>query len=284
MQESIIYGLECPISVLSENIEGSYLNRALEILEYAKICRIGENNKTVTFIHRRFQEYFLVKNILEQGKTIKADKYKDIVNNIGMRDALVLYCEVVEENEAKKIAEYCWEIIKRNIVYANNIWETGCCELVNTLYFISEAFRNRKSAIIGFKKDLEQLINNNISKDTDFIVLRTLTKSMVLCDQNYLQSIVLKVFELKSRWLNDIVMENSRAIKKLDTEIEIQFITYFLGQIYILYMKLEYIHGFSHGQQTDIGKEDVAIFDQVLRTVLCDIHMVAVFYKIVFSE
>lgn len=230
MQESEIYGLECPAAALFEGEEEQYRRKELKLLEYAKICRIGGKDEVVSFVHRRFQEFFVVESIIEQEQNIDYEDYESIVNNSGMRDALVLYCEVAEEEKAKEIARFCWDVIRKNSDHTQNILEDESMKLVNTLYFMTEAFRNRKNAIAEFKEAFEGLIGEKLNKDTDFVILLAFVNSMVLFDQEYLQQMVLKVFELKNRWLNDVVMQNCRVINRLDNRIETQFAAYF-GQM-----------------------------------------------------
>ena len=228
MQESPICGLECPITALYQMEEDEqYWKKALKVLEYAKICRFGGKDETISFVHRRFQEFFLVENIIERGKDIEYEEYKDIVNNASMRDALVLYCEVIEEEKAKEIAKFCWNIVQQNYTYTKNILEIGSLELVNVLYFMAEAFRNRKDVIADFKTEFEQLIDKILSEDSDFVVLLACTNCMVLFEQEYLQKMVLKVFRLKNRWLNDVIIQNCRIFSQLDSPIETQFTYYF---------------------------------------------------------
>lgn len=231
MQESPACGLECPITALSQMGEDEqYWRKVLKILEYAKICRYGGRDETVSFVHRRFQEFFLVENIIERGRDIEYEEYKDIVNNASMRDALVLYCEVTAEEKAKEIARFCWTIIQQNYTYTKNILEKGSLEFVNVLYFMAEAFRNRKDVIAEFKMEFQQLIDNILSEDSDFVVLLACTNCMVLFEQEYLQEMVLKVFRLKNRWLNDVIVQNCRIFNQLDSPMETQFIYYF-GQM-----------------------------------------------------
>lgn len=227
MQDSTDYGLEYPTATLFQGRDAQYWRKATRMLEYAKICRFGGSEETVTFVHRRFQEFFLVENIIENGQNIAYEHYESIVRNSGMRDALVLYCEVAEEEKAKEIAGFCWKTIKNNFIHTGNICEKGCMELVNTLYFMAESFRSRKSAIAEFEKELESLIEDNLNKNTDFVVLLAFANSMVLFDQKYLQKIVLKVFQLRNCWLGDIIMKNCRVIRQLDARIESQFFIYF---------------------------------------------------------
>ncbi len=169
-----------------------------------------------------------MESIIESGEDIEYEEYQSIVNNASMRDALVLYCEVIEEEKAKKIAEYCWKVIQKNSTHLKNIQEAESLELVNILYFMTEAFRNRKSAIVDFKEEFEQFIEESLKKENDFVVLLALTNCMVLLEQKYLQKMILKVFQLKNRWLNDVVVQNCRILNRLDNKLEMQFVDFFL--------------------------------------------------------
>lgn len=243
MQGSTDSGLEYPTATLFQGEDAQYWQKATRMLEYAKICRFGGSEETITFVHRRFQEFFLVENIIENGQNIAYEHYESIVKNSGMRDALVLYCEVAEEKKAKEIAGFCWKTIKNNFIHTGNICEKGCLELVNTLYFMAEAFRSRKSAIAEFEKELETLIENNLNRNTDFVVLLALANSMVLFNQKYLQTIVLKVFQLRNCWLSDIIMQNCRVIRQLDVQIESQFFIYFFQMdIYTFWTRFRDLH------------------------------------------
>lgn len=227
MQNSTEYGLECPARVLYKKDGENYWIKALRILEYAKICRFGGSEQTVSFVHRRFQEFFFVENIIKENKTFKSPDYNGILNNTGLRDALVLYCEIAEEEKVKEIASFCWDIVKENIKQKASILNEGCVELVNTLYFMAEAFRNRKSAIEPFLADFQNLVEHNLNDDTDFVVLHALTNSMVLFEKKRIQSVVLNIFKLENRWLSDIVMKNCRIINKLDYRVKREFRNYF---------------------------------------------------------
>lgn len=228
-QESAEYGLECPARELYQQVDGSdqeYWRKALKILEYAKICRFGGADETVSFVHRRFQEFFFVENIIERVQDIGNAEYNDIVYASGLRDALVLYCDVAEDRKAREIAKYCWSTAQKNIVFQTSILTQEGIALVNVLDFMAEAFRNRKSVLSDFIEDFEQLVMDSLNKSTDFIVLLSLVNSMVLFDQEHLQKAVLSVFKLKNRWLNDAVMQNCRMIQRLDHRLETSISAY----------------------------------------------------------
>lgn len=225
MQNSELYGLECPMESLTEQ-DNDYWKKRIRILEYAKICRVGGQRETVSFVHRRFQEFLLVEKIIEENIVIEQEKYKSILNNSGLRDALVLYCEVAEEEKVKEIAGYCWDIIQNNMEYAGNIQNKECVELVNAFYFITEAFRNRKNIIKDLENSFEKIVEENLDEETDLIVLIAMVNSMVLFKQDFLQRMALKVFSFRNRWMNDIMMRNCRIFGPIDSKIESRFVEY----------------------------------------------------------
>lgn len=231
MEESPTYGLECPVNALLCRDDGRDWNKILSLLSYAKICRFGGANETVSFVHRRFQEFFHVDQILSRQGSITPDSYESILHNNGTRDALVLYCEIAEEDRVKEIAEYCWEVVKTRIDSCESIHNLSCVELVNTLYFMAEAFRNRREVMTGFLGEFQKTVQENLSEKADFLVQLALANSMILFDQDQVQNVVLRIFKIRNRWLSDIVMLNCRTMRsKLTGEVESRIYRY-LGKV-----------------------------------------------------
>lgn len=231
MEESPTYGLECPVNALLCCDDGRDWNKILSLLSYAKICRFGGANETVSFVHRRFQEFFHVDQILSRRDNITPDSYESILHNNGIRDALVLYCEIAEESRVREIAEYCWEIVKTRIDSCGSIHNPGCVELVNTLYFMAEAFRNRREVMTGFLGEFQKTVQENLSEKADLLVQLALANSMILFNQDQVQNVVLRIFQIPNRWLSDIVMLNCRTMKsKLTGEVESKIYRY-LGKV-----------------------------------------------------
>lgn len=227
MQESTDYGLECPVKEIYEKMDGQVLcDKYLSILEYIRLCRRGGNNDTISFVHRRFQEYLLAKSIRDER--IKIDYTDCICSNSGLRDALALYCEVADEAKAREIADYCWDTVKKNISYKNTLDKPGSMILVNTLYFLVDAFRNHRDALTGFALEFENLVKENISYKTHFIIQLAMANSIALFDQkrDNLPKTVLNIFKLKNRYLNDMVIHNCRLIKHIDRNVEKEFVRY----------------------------------------------------------
>lgn len=218
MQNSTQYGLECPASELYRQSDGYDWHKILDLLRYAKLCRFGGASSTVSFVHRRFQECFYVTNILENRIHLHPESYSAIEKNTGIRDALVLYCEIAPLEKAREIAAHCWAVLQQNKDAARSIRKPGCVELVNTLYFMAEAFRNRREALAAYQDDF-QVYAMEMLECQEFIVQYAAASSMVLFEQHQLLEMVLKVLERENRFLSGVVMKNCRTMTEIPWEI-----------------------------------------------------------------
>lgn len=235
MQRTEDCGLECPTRFFYQRKDEDYWRKVFSVLKYAKICRLGGQDETISFVHRRFQEFFLVENIIDKKHEITCDNYHDILSDAGMRDALVLYCEVAEEEKATEIANFCWMIVQENIKFADNIHRKESLELVRVLYFMKEAFRNRKQVLSDFNEDFYELAKKIFGMNTaddeeirvDYVIMLALVNAMVLFSNVQLRTFVFMVFKLRNRWLNDVIMQNCRTLDELGYFIENEFAKYF---------------------------------------------------------
>jgi hypothetical protein len=197
---------------------------------------LDEKEENITFVHRRFYEFFLAKSMQDAEINMEGEirfDYDEITkSNSEIRDAMVLYCEIAPIETATKIAKYCWQQLKDNIQYKNSLDGKGSIVLVNTLYFMIDAFRNRKDAIVDFEKDYEKLILDNCEKNTHFIVQLAFVSGTALFDKNgnNLPQLVLRTFEMKNLWLDDAIVESCWLIEKVDDRIETEFTDYFHSQ------------------------------------------------------
>ena len=212
------YGLECPLSELYKCDDGRDWQKVLELLRYARICRFGGTSSTVSFVHRRFQECFYVSNIKENLLRLDPERYSSIEKNNDIRDALVLYSEIAPLEKAREIADHCWSVLQAHKAAAESIRNPGCVELVNTLYFMAEAFRNRREAMAHFQAEFQQYILEMLEA-REFPVQHAAVSSMVLFEQPQLLQMVLKVLEKENRYLSDVVMKNCRTMTQIPWDI-----------------------------------------------------------------
>lgn len=242
MQETEGCGLECPTELLFQQEDEAYWRKILLLLRHARICRVDDQYKTVSFVHKRFQEFFLAKDIIDKDQIIGYEDYCcDILNDTGRRDALMIYCEVTKEEKAREIAEFCWQTIQGNIKYTDNIYLEESQDLVSALYFMQDAFRNRKQVLSDFNEDLYQMVKgifdkgeSNKNEDTnqknihsDYVFLLAFANSIIFFSKAKLRDLVLLVYRMNNQMLNDIIMKNSRTLDELDYHIENEYAKYF---------------------------------------------------------
>ena len=226
-------GLECTLSDLQNLNDGRDWSRLLPILKEIRLCRFGGSKGTVSFVHRRFQEFFVVKDILDRDQQLSQAEYESIGHNKGFRDALVLYCEVAPEEKARQIAQFCWEQVRSRIDTRSYIGNQGCVELVNTLCFMAEAFRTRLDLLQSFRTEFQTLLEEKLADQTDYYVQHAIVGCMVLMEQESMQRFALRVLELDNRYLSDLVMLNCRAITEKPSGLfETEFTAYFLSLRY----------------------------------------------------
>ncbi|MCR5812305.1 MAG: NACHT domain-containing protein [Lachnospiraceae bacterium] len=224
-------GLDYPVDMLLDNTTGlskEDWEKHLFILEYVKLCRLNGSRQIVSFVHRRFQEFFYVDAMMNGAVTINKSDYVGVLDNTGIRDALVLYSQIGNPNQVQSIIEYCCSVIESNTNNISNIRNEGCVHFVNALYFLTDAFGYRKE-LLGEKINLIAGLNEFLVRETDYIVQMAIVNSISLLSAEDIQNTVLKVFGLHNRWLNAAVVNNCQIIKKLNHDEEVSFCSYFFN-------------------------------------------------------
>ena len=103
------YGIDIPYNVLFNDYKIS--DYIIDILQKSKLIRIGGGFKrTISFTHRRFNEYFYASTLLDSN----IDSYKEsIPTDTKQRDTLVLYAQICPEDKANKLIEYCCSLFEK---------------------------------------------------------------------------------------------------------------------------------------------------------------------------
>ena len=192
MQESQEYGSVFPIANLSDDYGPK--KDIIKVLVKAKICRYEENegNEMITFVHRRFQEFYLVEN-WGKNKSFTKEEYKEIILDDGvLRDALALYCEIADFDISKDAADYCMSSIRENFKHNSRI-DKDSLKLINALFFMRDALGNRQDIIYIYRDKLERYIHSAVNTHTDFVVVLSILKCMPLFSQQFMQKMVVRV-------------------------------------------------------------------------------------------
>lgn len=214
-------GLEISIDILKAKLEPIVsVDNVIDILCYAKICRKSEGeDSNVTFVHRRFQEYFLVL-YFSRNTDIEESFYNDIERNTRLHDALILYCEIINNEIAEKIAQHCWDIIRKNHWNYKNIRDKDTLYAINCMLFLKEAFINRRSCLHKFLKDFHTLLSEVLNTEMDMVCLVKIAECICLFNSNDLDSLLLKIFNKKHQWINEIALKSCVSFNKLNKKIE----------------------------------------------------------------
>ena len=212
----------------------------IKLLERSGLCRIGKNENgkdMISFVHRRFQEYFLVESWQAHGKILTEVDYGCILDNIGPLDALVLYCEVAETEQVRETARFCWRAVLDGVEDREKLTPESV-RMVYALQFMAEALPGRKEeAMADFAGEFETLVKESVRKDTHERINLAFVQSMILFSQELLQDVVLQVFQIGNKWLSSEVIANFQIIKKPEKTVDLKFCEYFLSIPGIVFLK-----------------------------------------------
>lgn len=113
------------------------------ILEAAKICKLnGANREMITFVHRRFMEFFVTQSSQFSQQTVR-DHLSDLWTLGSYYDVLALYGEICEPDAANTLAEACHQVIMKPGNDFQNIRNENCLYAINSLNFLFNAFRRK---------------------------------------------------------------------------------------------------------------------------------------------
>lgn len=170
MFESASDGLEISVEQLKNIALDVNVDNALNILQRTRLMRFGEDKKRVSFVHRRFNEFFLVSAWLSGSRK---PPHEAIPTDTRYRDSLVLFAEVTDDRNAEHLAEYCWAEIKAlaSVDPADKEYGNLFARGVHSMRFLAEAFRARKQAISTFRDELAEIVEQTLSS-SDSILFR----------------------------------------------------------------------------------------------------------------
>ncbi len=219
------HGFEISKLKLVEHFDKEKIEHVINILQFARLGRVGNDASKFSFVHRRFAEYFIVeKMILDEDTHID---YKSIPEDSKWRDALVLYCEVASFEKVQEIANFCWQTIET----INNPKDV---RVIHTVRFLRDAFKSRKDCLIDFEEDLAKYIYKQINEDNETIQIKLAVESVGLLKLEYMDKIIVKALQLRNYWISDTALKSCRHLQKVSDDLIIglkQYIWYMPFQI-----------------------------------------------------
>ena len=208
-------GLEVSKKSLSDKYKFDVSDN-FRILKFAHIARIAEDQDTVSFVHRRFTEYFISQYFVMSPEQLKFDV---IPSDSSGRDGLVMYCEVAPHDKAIQISMFCWNEIKTLRGKTPDRDAEEYRRGVLCLRFISQAFRTRSECVDPFRGELKTWIVDQLTGPV-LIAKHALESTGLLKDED-LESIVVPVISANESWLTETAIKSCRHLASIDKPLEV---------------------------------------------------------------
>jgi DNA polymerase III delta prime subunit len=203
--------LEISIDYLKDLLPQYDIDNIIHLLKESRIGRgtIIDTN-TFCFSHRRIAEYFYVNVLLKNESKVDFESIPEIGEQ---RDSLILYCEVANNTQSKAVANYCWNIVKKEESVLNQ-------KSMNSLRFLVEAFRNRKSSLEDFKEELREYIISAIETQKNILILKLSTEALGLLSYDDTDTGVSNIFKINNSWLNETAIVSCRHLISISKSLE----------------------------------------------------------------
>ena len=210
---SSTFGIEAPVKVISEHFNSRKVDAILEILDYARIARVTPgDDKSFAFVHRRFLEYFVTVRLLSNPNEVPVSH---IPTDSRGRDALVLYAQLCEEIEAKRLADLCWREIQ------DNFDSPGLrLRAIHCLRFLIDAFCSRRSVILPFEDELSKFVMEHVSKGESLILAKICLETTGLLSESKAAPILTVAIVGSDSWLQETAFRSCRHLPKMEESLE----------------------------------------------------------------
>ncbi|MGD6735367.1 NACHT domain-containing protein [Photobacterium leiognathi subsp. mandapamensis] len=211
------YGLEAPVSKLKLDFPSINIDAVIDCLKFARIVRTSSIDEgRVSFVHRRFCEYFVVTDILKKNVEIP---FSDIPRDSQWRDALVLYCEVASKAQASEIANKCWKIIQSDS-------SDGNLESIHCMRFLRDAFKGRHECLSDFQTELEQFITTELDKDKPVSWINLVVELSCLSQTDKIENNTIKSLKIDDTWICQTAIESCRNLPSISNQLEYELCSY----------------------------------------------------------
>lgn len=204
-------GLEIGEPELRNEVDLPQLPYVLRFLSQARLARVAPVSGAFSFSHRRFNEYFLVRRLSSKRAEIPFDA---IQTDSRWRDALVLYAEIADDQSARRLAHHAWQYAS----HLRNSWSLlARQEFVkgrHALRFLAEGFRNRTEFMRPYQDDLEAMVREKLSSETDYIEMKTVLEGVGLLPPDSASQIIVHSLSRYPGWISEEAAAAARYLKR----------------------------------------------------------------------
>jgi hypothetical protein len=210
------FGLDMPISTLRERLQNDPVERIADFLINAKLARETQD-RSFSFVHRRFNEFFLVQWLLQDSARALA-RAKTIPEDGRWRDALALYVEVAPEAQAAAVAEACMNELAPLLQFQCAPSEPSYARALHCLRFLNDAFRGRTALIKRYINDLFNFVKTAIDTD-DILVAKNATETISLLAPEQADTLISSALFSSGTWVQETSFRACRYMPTLSTQL-----------------------------------------------------------------
>jgi hypothetical protein len=206
-------GLEVRLDDLTKCVENGVtmvdIKNVVVLLEYARLVRRSAfPEPRISFVHRRFNEYFLALAMLNELQPINL---VTITENRRNRDALVLYAELCSEDQALSMIEYCSQVIPDPDGPSFSLPSTY------SIRFLIETFSNRRNLL----RNVEMKMFTLAVRSLDALPLGLLNakisvESTGALTEAHASSVIGKAIETENGWIIETAVRATRSLEEID--------------------------------------------------------------------
>jgi hypothetical protein len=173
----------------------------------------------ISFVHRRFNEYFLARAV-EVGLT--PIDMESITHDRRDRDALVLYVELAPDDEAGRVVQFCWNEIAATGTGANSqaVDESARIRATYSLRFLVDAFTSSKKYLIDAVADeLHSFLVNAVeAHGTDMLRAKIAVEAAGVLDDSKASEVIVMALLSQNYWIMETAVRASRNIQNITSK------------------------------------------------------------------
>lgn len=232
MFKSEKYGMEIPMQDVILKF-GEKSHKIIDVLVYSRLGRVGKGHlRKFSFVHRRFNEYFVTTKLLELHSEIPIDS---IPEDSRWRDAMVLFCEVAPIETAKHIANYCWkevETIEKNELDLSEDNLPQYLRAMHSIRFLCDAYKGRKQCLSEFADNLYEFVKNRLSQQKkhtqiNLLEIKLTLEATGLLEVDKIEEVIPYSFTYNDSWITETAINACKHLPKLNNVVQFRIKNYF---------------------------------------------------------
>jgi len=210
-------GLEAERGKLSRLLNNTKFDNIINVMKSARLIRRGGVDKNrLSFVHRRFAEYFVVRALQKDETRLPA--LDAIPSDSRWRDCLSVYCGITTEEKATDIANFCWNVVKSNI----NKFEQGAIsetrQLIHALRFLRDSFQGNLEYLKDFQEDMAKFVKKFL-KDDDILKAKLVAETVGLLKEPNRSDAIVIALKRKIPWLSQTTLRACRHLESLNETV-----------------------------------------------------------------